>query len=715
MKKIILHIILLVSFAQVTIQAQESKASRKSPYFRIAEKEFESQRYLYAIPFFKSTLRKQNTHDTLAMLHLAESYWQIRNFDSALAYYTHYDSKFGSQPYVKRRMAELYATKQQYSKAVAIYQNLLKESSFSDRKLLTQRLKGFSNITPLVQDSLDFTLHFLKLNTSQQEFSPQYFKNGLVFVSNRYPKKIVRNEFGWDGYPFAKIYWVKDTADLFVTDTMPASYHYEFNHNIKPNDDYTAITSNDNDIILQNSIKKAFPGEMHNLDRFSDALETKYNYGSLCFSKDGNTVYFTRNTKKAVKGRFNLEICEAKYENGEWTKGKVMPFVLPDYDFFHPALSNDEQRLYFCSNQPGGKGESDIYYVGLQSEDAKAISFNLGDMVNTSGNELFPTIHGENFYFSSDGWQGLGGQDIYKTSLVRNQWKAPVNLGYPINSSYDDFGIILNQTGHNGYFNSNRLGSDDIFAFVEKPYYFRLDGTVLNKANLRRLDSVQVVMHSVNNDNPTVDRHETDIRGIFNFPIKPGYQYSLHFSRRGFYEDSLQLTNARIDKDIHLEPVLLRPIPVKEPEVELDRDGDGIIDSKDKCPDEKGIKENFGCPDIQARLNELAKMVFFKTDKDELTPAAIKPLTEAYEILKTYANTTLVIEGHTDSRASDAHNLDLSRRRANSVKMFFVNKGLDAKRFTTFGYGESRPIADNETEEGRAMNRRVSIKATFYQ
>ena len=201
-------------------------------------------------------------------------------------------------------------------------------------------------------------------------------------------------------------------------------------------------------------------------------------------------------------------------------------------------------------------------------------------------------------------------------------------------------------------------------------------------------------------------------------PVKPGHQYQLQFTRNGYLEESVTVKNTGTDKELTLEPVLLTPIvqPVvpAAPEVEKDRDGDGVPDSKDKCPDVKGIKENSGCPDIQSRLNELAKMVFFKTDKDELTPAAIKPLTEAYEILAEYPNTTLVIEGHTDSRASAAHNKDLSDRRARSVKSFFVNKGLRASRFTTFGYGLERPIADNATEAGRALNRRVSIVATFH-
>jgi OOP family OmpA-OmpF porin len=172
--------------------------------------------------------------------------------------------------------------------------------------------------------------------------------------------------------------------------------------------------------------------------------------------------------------------------------------------------------------------------------------------------------------------------------------------------------------------------------------------------------------------------------------------------------------NAGTERELALSPVLLTPIPI-ETAVQKDRDDDGVPDSKDKCPDEKGSKKNFGCPDIQARFNELAKMVFFKTASAELLPASIRPLTEAYDILLKYSNTTLDIEGHTDNRAGAVYNKDLSHRRANSVKAFFVTRGLNARRFTTAGYGLERPIADNSTEEGRALNRRVAIRATFHE
>jgi outer membrane protein OmpA-like peptidoglycan-associated protein len=344
----------------------------------------------------------------------------------------------------------------------------------------------------------------------------------------------------------------------------------------------------------------------------------------------------------------------------------------------------------------------------------------LDDKINTAGDELFPTMHGDTLYFSSDGWAGLGGLDIYKTIPDGDTWKTPVNLGYPINSSFDDFGIIFANGTTKGHFSSNRLGSDDIFAFDDGGFnVMQLNGTVLDKSNMRRLESTKVMIREVINEKITRDSLLTNFTGNFRFPLKTNHNYYLCFTKDGYTEDSVAINKSAIAKDIELKPILLAPIPKPVPPpvqtvVIKDSDGDGVEDSKDKCPDKKGTKENFGCPDIQARLNELAKMVFFKTASAELSPAALKPLNEAVEILNEYPNTTLAIEGHTDNRAGAAYNKDLSQRRANSVKAFFVGKGLKESRFTSVvGYGLERPIATNDTEEGRALNRRVSIKATF--
>ncbi|MBV9988845.1 MAG: OmpA family protein [Chitinophagaceae bacterium] len=719
MKKGFLYLLLLLCSGSVA-HAQQTRAQIPAAYFKNAEKEFDNQRYMYAIPFYRASMKSGRTNDSIALIHLAECYWQMKNYDSSLVYYIEYERKYSPRYSTHRRIAELHAVLGRYGQAAATYKSLLTELPLHNGKMLNERWKGFSAITGFLRDSLDYTIGLLKLNSKQQDFSPQYFQRGMVFVSNRYSKREGERQFGWDGMPYANVYWVRDTAELYLADSIPGRAAYTLNAGIKANDDFTARTSNDNDIINIMRVKGEYKGDIYKLAKFGDDLTTKYNYGPLCFNKAGNKVYFTRNSKKPYGGRYNLEICEASYEQGTWTNIKVMPFVQPAYDFYHPALSDDEKKLFFCSNKPDGFGGSDIWYADLDADADKTLSINLGDGVNTAGDELFPTIADNNLYFSTDGLAGLGGLDVYRSSIdKRGRWTRPVNLGYPINTSFDDFGIIFNGTRNKGYFTSNRLGTDDIYAFSYAPFIMNLHSTVFNKPVMRRLDKAMVIITTIEDSvRIPVDTILTDLTGNFHFPAKPGRDYQLDVTRDGFTSESVTIAApVKPERDVELNPVLLTPlVQPLPPAEEKDRDGDGVPDSKDRCPDIKGPKENNGCPDIQKRLNELAKMVFFDTDKSDILQKSLKPLNEVVAILLQYPNTTLAIEGHTDSRASAEHNKALSQRRAASVKAYLMSKGLTKSRFTSVvGYGLERPIADNQTEAGRAMNRRVELKAVFVQ
>ena len=718
MKKLVFYIVILLAGVQSISYAQQSssRSRRAEVYFRNGEKEYNDQRYMYAIPFYQSSLKHPSKNDSIASLHIADAYWYVKNYDSALIYYKQYEAKYGASFNSTMHIAELQANNKEYTQATATYKKLGKGPTVASTNLINERIKGFSNTIPFLRDSLDYTIRLLNLNTKQQDFSPQYFQNGMVFVSNRYSKKSSEREFGWDGLPFASIFRVRDTADLYTVDTVAGYSSRNYNGSIKANDDYTQQTSNDNDIIVVSGLRTEYNGTIHKLEKFSNELNTKYNYGPLCFNKAGDKVYFTRNNLTANNGRYNLEICEATMEKGVWGNIKVMPFVQKEYDFYHPALSADETKLYFCSNKPDGQGGSDIYYVSLAGDYEKTVVFSLENKINTAGNELFPTINGDTLYFSSDGYKGLGGLDIYKTYLKRGSWTPPVNVGYPVNSSFDDFGVIYNGNKTKGFFSSNRLGTDDIYVFEQAPFRVNLEGTVLSKPTMRRLDSAKVVIRCTDEETPMIDSMVTDLTGNYHFPVRPGRGYTLQFTRPGYYGDSLLVKNSGTEKVLQVPQMLLVPIPAPPPPVvaEPDRDKDSVPDAKDKCPDVKGIKANYGCPDLQAKIDSLAKMVFFKTASAELTPAALRPLNEVAKYLEEYPTLTLYIEGHTDSRAPAPYNLDLSKRRAASVVNFFISKGFSAKRFSSAGFGLTRPIADNNTEEGRAMNRRVAIKADFH-
>jgi outer membrane protein OmpA-like peptidoglycan-associated protein/tetratricopeptide (TPR) repeat protein len=719
MKKGIAYILVFLGMPLVSM-AQSGKSHHPAAYFKNAEKEFSNQRYTYAIAFYRASLKSGRTNDSLALLHLAECYWRIKNYDSAVIYYKQYESRYAPLYTTHQRLAELSATMGKYAEAAETYNALLKDLPLRNERMLKEKWTGFSNTVPFLRDSLDYTVRLLKLNTRQQDFSPQFFQRGMVFVSNRYSRREGERQFGWDGLPYATIYWVKDTAALYPVDSVPGRSAGVLNTSIKANDDFTDPTSNDNNIINILRAKGDSKADIFRLAKFSDDLTTRYNYGPLCFTKDGKTVYFTRNSKRAYEGRYNLEICKAVWDNGSWSNIQIMPFIQPAYDFYHPALSEDGTVLYFCSNKPDGYGGSDIYYASLAADADQTALFNLGITVNTAGNELFPTMKSDTLYFGSDGLAGLGGLDMYMSTPGSggSSWSKPMNLGYPLNTSFDDFGIVFNEKGNKGLFSSNRLGSDDIYMFKHNPFRVTMRGTVYNRNTMRRLDKATVVVSMMDGDKAVpVDTIVTDLTGNFSFTARPHRDYTLYSTHEGFTEEKIRIPALSVpEPESKLNDVLLTPMPVLLQQPEKDTDGDEVVDSKDKCPTKKGIKENGGCPDIQKRLNELAKMVFFDTDKSDILQKSLKPLHEVVAILKEYPNTTLEIEGHTDNRASAAHNKALSQRRSNSVKAYLMSKGLMGSRFTSVtGYGLERPIATNATTEGRAMNRRVELKATFVQ
>lgn len=703
MKKCLLYSLVLFSVFQQNSFAQP-KASRKAIlYFQNAEKEYGEQRYMYAIPFYKASLRATGKHDSLASLHLADAYWYVRNYDSALYYYCLYERNYMLQLYTRKRIAELSASKKQYGEAVRIYQQLLEKSSGPEQSFFAARKQGFSDPGSFLKDSLDYSVRLLKLNTAQQEFSPQLYGRGIVFASNRYSQKQSEKEFGWDGLPYAAIYRVRDTADLYTTDSI-RGYDAERNSGlVRPNDDYTRFTSNDNDVILLNGARTHYNSTIQRLEKFSNDLNSKYNYGPLCFNRTGDTVYFTRNKLKADKHSYHLEICMATLQNGLWSQVSVMPFVQKGYDYYHPALSADGSRLYFCSNQPGGYGGSDIYYVLLRPDGRISVPLNVDHRINTAGNELFPTVQGDTLLFSSDGHPGLGGLDVYRTWLQKGSWIMPQNIGYPINTSFDDFGIICFPGSSKGLFSSNRLGTDDIFLFAYHPFTVQLQGTVLSRVTQRRLDSVTVMLRSLDVYADGTDSLVTDITGNYSFRLKPAASYVITFKRNGYLQDSVRIERVPTDRILPTAPVLLTPVP-------------GVTDTVKHILVAQDHKTNRQLPeqtDIQSRIDALAKMIFFKTASAELTAAAITPLRELCDYLTKYPNLFLSIEGHTDNKAPAAYNKDLSLRRSNSVKAFFVKKGYSKNRFTAVGFGLEQPVASNDTEEGRAKNRRVVIKAIF--
>lgn len=721
MKKLLLLFLVFLSGHTGFIWAQSKANSKAKAFYQLAEREFQDLRFWYAIPFYKAALQQKSAvYDSICLLHLGESYWQMKYYDSAKQYFSRFEAVIGPDYFSSRRLAEIQAIRNQTSSALEGYQQIDKRYSGKHTQLVQNRIKGFSNPSSFLSDSSDYRVKYLLDNSSEQDFSPIFFQKGILFVSNRFSGPESEKEFGWDGLPFARVYEIPDLYLLRSADTMPVRKERDQKINIIINDDYTPTTSNDNNIRLdyRNVLRTKPSGQIRSLGRFSDQFSSLFNYGPLCFNTAGDKVYFTRNSLKSTVNKHHLEICEATLGKNGWGNIRVLPFVDKDYDYFHPALDKNNERLYFSSNQPGGMGGADIYSYSLHPDSSKSAPILLGSVINTEGDELFSNFSGDTLFFSSDGLPGLGGLDIYSTTMQNGSFNEPVNVGAPANSNFDDFGLIWDNEKHYGFFSSSRLGSDDIFRLDRIIYPIKITGSVFDASSGKEMQGARVQLIQRKPSSDPNQQMLTELYGAYRFPAQSKQTYQLIISKPGYYTDSIEVGGDTIINDLQVPPVMLRPIPPPPPPPPppADTDGDGIPDNSDKCPELKGTPENLGCPEIQKKLNELAKMVYFETDKDILTKEALTPLDEAAAILLTYPQTTLIIEGHTDNMAGKAYNLDLSKRRANRVKNYLISKGIVASRFTkVVGYGMDQPIADNSTAEGRALNRRVYIKAEFYQ
>lgn len=379
---------------------------------------------------------------TKAERQLAESYKMLANFSKSEEHYAHLVSQEDKTPSDVFAYAQILKMNGKYKESGEQMQ--LYASLNSNDKRVDELNRDKNYVQTLLLDNGQFKIKDLELNTSEQDFGPAYFKNQLVYTSSH--AEITAAIRKWNGNNLSFL-------DIYVADIDSANA--ELNHAKRLN-----------------------------------TLNRKYHEGPVSYNKDGTLVFFTRNNYKANSsdGVTKLELYESIYKDGKWTEQIPFPFNNKEYSVGHPSLSHDGTTLYFASDMPGGMGGTDLYKSERLNDGSWTRPLNLGDKINTEGNEMFPFIHeNDMLFFSSDGHAGLGGLDVYVTPMNENIAVKVVNLGMPINSSKDDFSYVMNATETKGYFASNReggKGSDDIYSIeVLKPFVFgkRIQGIAMDK------------------------------------------------------------------------------------------------------------------------------------------------------------------------------------------------------------------------------------------
>ncbi|MBU2997236.1 flagellar motor protein MotB, partial [Cellulophaga baltica] len=423
MKLKLTHLIICTSFIGLSLQAQERQVVK-------ANTKFNSLDYSDAIASYEELIEDGNTSEEVYK-NLGDANYMNANYDEASAWYAKLfalENTTVDPEYLYRYAQTLKSTKhyeesdQWMEKFEQAKASDLRATNFSEKKDYLEVIKDNSG---------RYNVKSLSINSKESDFSPAFYDNELVFSSARDSGTVTKSVHLWNRKAFLNLYKAS------VTDT----------------DGFSTP------------------------EKLSKKVNKKAHESSPVFTKDGQTMYFTRNNFK--NGSFNrddegvsrLKLYKSTLEDNVWTNVVELPFNSDDYSTAHPTLSPDETKLYFASDMPGTNGASDIYYVNILQDGSYGMPTNLGTTVNTEARETFPFVTKDNIlYFASDGHPGLGGLDVFGIDLEQLETTQVKNLGEPLNSEQDDFSYIINESTKKGYFASNRaegMGSDDIYSFTE--------------------------------------------------------------------------------------------------------------------------------------------------------------------------------------------------------------------------------------------------------
>lgn len=638
----------------------------------------------YLIFYFLFALLNTSAFAQIALVEKANTKYSTYDFiDARKIYLKVVEKNYGSAE-IYRKLGNTYYFNSDYSKAAKWYYNLIdrfpnealtvdyfraaqclksiNQPEEAEKLMEIYRFKGgkitsldsYKNVADTlfkkgVHDKL-FEIEKIPVNTEYSDFGPAFYGDNIVFASSRKNPTLSKeqtNELaGWDEQPFLNLYQVSLDKNM----------------------------------------------NFGKVKAFNKNVNSPYHESTAVFTKDGNTMYFTRNNyingkKKRDRDHVvRLKIYKATRNGNTWENIQELPFNNDNYSVGHPTLSPDEDKLYFSSDMPGSLGMSDIWYVKILGEDIYTSPVNLGNKINTAERETFPFVSDENnLYFSSDGHSGMGGLDIFVTKLEENSHGEVSTFGKPINSPKDDFGFIIKED-RIGYFTSNRDGkegskSDDIYQIWER-CEITIQGPVTDKKTGELIPNAEVTL--IDSNNKEVKTVTVGSDATFTFLLNCQEQYTLRAKKEKYHPKEKVIETPNNPKTIKM-PIKLN--------MSL------ALELSDPCP-----PNDLGC-----RLT--LQPIYFDYDKSNIRPDAEIELAKILAALKEYPTLKIHIESHTDSRGNDSYNLKLSESRAQATLSWLLKKGIDITRLTAKGYGESELInkCTNQTtctEDEHQLNRR---------
>lgn len=438
-----------------------------------------------------------------------------------------------------------------------------------------------------------------------------------------------------------------DYSPMFIDrSTADQLYFTTTNEKVSGKDKSTITGMKNGDIWM---IKKNEKGEWTRPTAVEGELNSDFDEGVVSFSPDGQTMYLSI-ARQAANSSTGVEIYTSTRSDAKWSKPVKFDITADTLSSYaHPAVSPDGNWLYFTSDMPGGYGGKDIWRINLKERGGSLE--NLGEWINTSGDDMFPYVYSDSvLYYSSDGRIGYGGLDIYKAELTPSGgWKV-TNMGTPVNSASDDFGITFGK-GESGFFSSNRgdaRGYDHIYSFELPELKILISGWVVDRDD----EPVpNAVIRIIGNDGSN-QKQLAKPDGSFSFPLNRGISYVMLAGAKGYLNSKQQFTSdiAEEDAEYGIDFVLA---PINKPVV---------IDN-----------------------------IFYDFDKATLRPESKVALDSLADVLRDNPNVTIEMASHTDRKGTDEYNIDLSSRRAKSVIDYLISVGIAPDRLQSQGYGESRP------------------------
>lgn len=631
MKKIIYILILLISTA--------SLGQRKYA----ADRYYKEFAYKKASELYES-IYKKGDNSYLVLSRLADAQYFNFEFTKAEKYYAKLMELHEENVSSKHlfRYSQVLKTNGKIAESDAWLLKLKGENSSDSRvKSLENNKDYFAEYSNTKKTYIN--IHNVSSNTKYSDFGGFIYDDALYFASTKPKNKRDKKLYKWNKQPFLNIYKAKQ----------------------------------------KNIVSK----KMLDLEKSEmlEGLSSKYHESNIIITKNGKKAYFTRDNYdgRKLKGDedqvSHLKIYSADKIGEIWGNVQELPFNSNDYSCGHPALSLDEETLYFVSDMPNGFGGTDIYKARILGDNKFGKSINLGNEINTEGREMFPFIGTNNeLYFSSNGHLGLGALDVFEAKYVEEKYENPVNLGSPINSAFDDFSFVINQKHSHGFFSSNRKngkGDDDIYSFIIYQCKEDIKGVISDSRTGEPISNVVVQLM-----NP---------KGEVVSSLKTGRTGSYIFKQRDCEHNFVVVASKEGYKNVN------------EQAATLDVNQQDVI-------------VNLNLQSLIVGNQIVINPIYFDFDLWNIREDAEYELEDIVSVMNTYPELVIKIESHTDSRGSKTYNRNLSDRRAKSTRDYIISRGIASNRIeSAIGFGEDDLLNDCDdanskkcTEEEHQKNRR---------